>query len=278
MLLFGEQFLFGLGCSELGFVSFVAELDETFVNLVERGLGRTHTQGLSFNHERFELGTNGQRIFLGGKVVGLLDEGFAFAEQEGCCLLTAILGFLGCTELFCGHLADGGVLGVLTDVLECVFGFNAFECCLGDAFLGIAVCGVGEERLLGALLHEFESKFRGLHGLHQFFGIAGVLEFVQVRNHFGGRSFAEIFQLLGDFFKIACFGKTADCRFGVVLRDLQKYSDNIQFLDSCGPHFLVFVAQGDVFKDVLMLGIQLVNRLDAFFGLGILPFRFKCVQ
>ena len=253
VLLLGLQFLFGLECSNLCFVCFVAELDETFVNLVECCLGWTHTQGLSFFHQGFELRTDRQRILLGGKVVSLLDKGFALAEQERCGLLTTVLGFLGRAELFGGHLADGGVLGVLGNILEGVLGLNALECGFGYAFLGVAVCGISEERLLGALLDQFESKFGRLHGLEQFFGVASVFQFIEMRNNIGSCGFAEFFQLLGDFFVVTRFSKTADHRFGIVFRNVQQRRDNGQFFDGCQSYVLVFIAQCDVFEDVLML-------------------------
>ena len=269
---------FGLLGGDAFGIGLVHELDETCVDLVEGRLVRTHAQGPRFLHQGVELRLDGKRILLRGKVVGLLDERVPLACEERCGLPAAVFGFPLDAEFFGGNFTDGGMLGVLGAVCERCFGLDAIDGGLRDVFLCVPVGGEDEYVHLAGLLDEFETELGARQRLGEFVGVARVLQFVDKAERLFVCGFTEILELLGDLFEVAGFGQAADAGLAVLLRNCSERRDKRQLLYGCGPYATIIIGKGDSFQGALFARVHLGDGLQALLGVGILPFRFKCVQ
>ena len=200
------------------------------------------------------------------------------AGEERCGLLAVVFCVTPCTELFVGNLLHGVVLGLLGDFHQRRFGFDTFDGSLCDFLFGILGGGHNKNVYLAGILDEFHAELRTGHRTREFFGVARVLEFVHKRQNFFICGFAEDLEHLGDFFEITRFGEPADACLVVLLRNSRKGRNQSQFLHGCASNATIFIGKGNAFQDALFLDIHFLDRLKASFGVGILPFRSKCVQ
>ena len=208
----------------------------------------------------------------------LLDKGVPLAGEEGCCLLAVVFGFSLYTEFFVGNLLNGIVLGLLGDFYQRRFGFDTFNGHLGDFFFRILDGGLHEHVGLAGVLDEFHAQFGTRHRFCEFFGVARILQFVHKCQNFIIRGFTEYFEHLGDFFKITRFGQSADAGLAVLFGNCRKGRNQGQFFHGCASYATIFIGKGNAFQGALFASVHLLDRLKAPFGVGILPFRFKCVQ
>ena len=212
--------------------------------------------------------------------MSLLDEGFALALQEFGCLSAVVFGFFLCTNFVRNLLTDGGVLGALDEV--CLQRFRRYAVCglQCDFFARIAGCDLGEQGLLAALLDKFSLQSYVVCCLEDIFGIARVLDGFDVTEDFAIQSgFIKVFQLFDDFFESSRFCQTAYAGIAVFCRNILKCLNNCKFLNCSHSHFDIIIRKGHSFDNILTSEfIQVCNCFDALCGVGILPFRFKCVK